>query len=42
MGQGLNFSRGFKLEAVNRVVARVVSVAQACRNSDASESGMRR
>jgi len=33
MGQRRNFSKEFKLEAVNLVVTRGVSVAQACRES---------
>ena len=42
MGQRRNFSREFKLEAVNLVVTRGVSVAQACRDLEVSENVMRR
>jgi transposase len=42
MGQRRNFSKEFKLEAVNLVVSRDVSVAQACRDLDISENVMRR
>jgi transposase len=42
MGQRRNFSKEFKLEAVNLVVSRGVSVAQACRDLDISENVMRR
>jgi len=42
MGQRRNFSKEFKLEAVNLVVTRGVSVAQACRDLDVSENVMRR
>jgi transposase len=42
MGQRRNFSKEFKLEAVNLVVLRGVSVAQACRDLDISENVMRR
>lgn len=35
MGQRRNYSKEFKLEAVNLVVTRGVSVAQACRDLDA-------
>ena len=42
MGQSRNCSKEFKLEAVNLVVMRGVSVAQACRDLDVSENVMRR
>jgi transposase len=42
MGERRNFSKEFKLEAVNLVVPRGVSVGQACRDLDISENVMRR
>ena len=37
MGQRRNFSKEFKLEAVNLVVSKGVRVAQACRDLNISE-----
>ena len=42
MVQRMNYSKEFKLEAVNLVVTRGVSVAQACRDLDVAENVMRR